>query len=116
MCMRTTLVIPDAVYRELKRRAAETGKTISGLATEFIRRGLSTEPRTGDLPPLPTASLGRPLVDVSDREALYRALEAERDRRLYGVEAEADEAGKRGEPSASGGERGAPNPGDTGGE
>lgn len=69
--MRTTLVIPDAVYRELKRRAAETGKTISGLATEFIRRGLSTEPPSPDLSPLPTFSLGKPLVDVADREALY---------------------------------------------
>lgn len=114
--MRTTLVIPDAVYRELKRRAAETGETISGLATEFIRRGLSSEPRAGDVPPLPTASLGPPLIDLSDREALYRALDAERDRRLYGGQAEADERGERGVPSAGGDEKGAPNSGDAGGE
>ncbi len=76
--MRTTLVIPDAVYRELKRRAAETGKTISGLATEFIRRGLSTEPPSSDLSPLPTFSLGKPLVDVADREALYELFDRDK--------------------------------------
>lgn len=97
--MRTTLVIPDGVYRELKRRAAETGRTISGLASEFIRRGLSEEPRAVALPPLPTADLGPPLVDLNDRDALYRVLDGERDRRLYGSR----EGGTGGEADARGG-------------
>lgn len=76
--MRTTLVIPDAVYRKLKRKAAETGKTISGLATELIRRGLAEEPERVELPPLPTFDAGPPLVDVSDREALFELFDRER--------------------------------------
>lgn len=78
--MRTTLVIPDAVYRELKQRAAKTGKTISGLVTELVRRGLTAEPEPVDLPPLPAFDLGPPLVDVSDREALLELFDRERAR------------------------------------
>lgn len=104
--MRTTLIIPDAVYRALKRRAAETGKTVSGLVTEFIRRGLAEQPEPADLPALPTARLGAPRVDVSDREALYRLLDAERDRSLYGS-AEGDLGMERhDEPRDASGERG----------
>lgn len=80
--MRTTLIIPDAVYRELKRRAAEAGKTISGLATELIRRGLSQEqPSAVELPPLPTFDLGPALVDVADRDALYDLFDRDGDSR-----------------------------------
>lgn len=76
LCMRTTLVIPDAVYRELKQRAAEEGRTLSGLVTELLRRGLEAEPERGELSPLPTFDAGRPRVDLSDRDALFEALEA----------------------------------------
>lgn len=75
--MRTTLVLPDAVYRELKRRAAERDETLSGLVTEYVRRGLEEE--TGeaeDLDPLPSYPLGAPEVDVADRDALQRAYDA----------------------------------------
>lgn len=75
--MRTTLVIPDAVYRALKRRAAERDETISGLVTEFIRRGLADEPAASEeLDPLPSVALGPPRVDVADRDALYRLFDA----------------------------------------
>lgn len=75
--MRTTLVIPDSVYRALKRRAVERDETISGLVTEFIRRGLAQEPAASEeLQPLPALALGRPRVDVSDRDALYRLFDA----------------------------------------
>lgn len=73
--MRTTLVIPDGVYRDLKRRAAERGETISALATEFLRRGLAGEGEVPEPPPLPTFEAGRPRVDLADREALFEAME-----------------------------------------
>lgn len=73
--MKTTLIIPDHLVRELKRLAARRGKTLSAVVAEVLRRGLA-EPRGGvKLPPLPAHRMGRPAVDVADREALYRAME-----------------------------------------
>lgn len=85
--MRTTLVIPDAVYRALKARAAEAGRTISGLATEFIRRGLEGPSTAAELDPLPTFDAGRLLADPADRAALRDAVDRPKDLELYGPEA-----------------------------
>ena len=38
--MKTTLIIPDPVFRDLKRHAAERGETLSALVTECLRQGL----------------------------------------------------------------------------
>ncbi len=76
--MKTTLVIPDPLFRELKRRAVERGQTLSALVTDYLQRGLAEPPRAAGgrhLPPLPTFSAGRSLVDVADREALYDTME-----------------------------------------
>ncbi|MGH7341364.1 MAG: CopG family transcriptional regulator [Candidatus Rokuibacteriota bacterium] len=72
--MKTTLILPDHVVRELKRRAARRGETLSAVVAEALRRGLAAEEPT-DLPPLPTHRMGKPLVDIADRDALYRAME-----------------------------------------
>lgn len=72
-CMKkTTLIIPDRIFRELKRCATERGRTISSLATEFLRKGLAEPEQSGELPPLPVfEGTGPPLVDVADCDALY---------------------------------------------
>jgi len=72
--MKTTLIIPDALMRELKRRAAKRGETLSAIVAEALRRGIA-EPPAGRLPPLPVHAMGRPQVDLADRDALYRAME-----------------------------------------
>jgi hypothetical protein len=72
--MKTTLILPDSLVRALKHRAAEQGTTLSAVVAEALRRGLE-EPSATDLPPLPTYRMGPPLVDVADRDALYRAME-----------------------------------------
>jgi hypothetical protein len=72
--MKTTLIIPDTLMRELKRRAARRGETLSAVVAEALRRGLD-EPAPAELPPLPVHAMGRPLVDVADRDALLRAME-----------------------------------------
>ena len=82
--MKTTLIIPDPVFRDLKRRAAERGTTLSELATELLHKGLAEKAKPIKLPPLPSFDAGPPLVDVANRDALYELLEAERDERLYG--------------------------------
>jgi hypothetical protein len=82
--MKTTLIIPDPVFDDLKRQAAKRGTTLSALATDLLRQGLATRPKREKLPPMPTFNCGRLLVDVADRDALYEALDAGRDERLYG--------------------------------
>lgn len=75
--MKTTLILPDHVVRELKRRAAKRGETLSAVVAEALRRGLAATDAPAELPPLPTYRMGPPLVDLADRDALYRAMEEE---------------------------------------
>ena len=72
--MKTTLQIDDGVMRDLKMRAARDGRTMSELVETALRRLLEERPAEKDLPPLPVM-MARELVDVSDRDALYRAME-----------------------------------------
>ena len=83
--MKTTIVIPDPIFRALKRRAAESNASLSAMATEFLLRGLREKKKPKRMGPLPSFSAGRMLVNVADREELYRVLDAERDARLYGA-------------------------------
>lgn len=73
--MKTTLIIPDHLVRELKRRAARRGQTLSAVVAEVLRQGLEAPPADEELRPLPTYRMGRPKVDVADRDALYRAMD-----------------------------------------
>jgi hypothetical protein len=73
--MKTTLIIPDPVFRDLKRQAAERGTTMSELTTELLRRGLADRPKPKRLPPLPSFDMGREKVNVADRNALYETME-----------------------------------------
>ncbi|MBI3450859.1 MAG: ribbon-helix-helix protein, CopG family [Acidobacteria bacterium] len=77
--MKTTLIIHDTVMERLKERAAKTGCTISELVEDALRLFLKEKPKTNHLPPLPTLNLGPFLVDITDREALYAALEDDGD-------------------------------------
>lgn len=72
--MKTTLILPDNLVRALKRRAADRATTLSEVVAEALRLGLEKEPRS-ELPPLPVYRMGTARVDVSDREALYQAME-----------------------------------------
>jgi len=84
--VKTTLLIPDSVFDDLKRQAARRGMTLSALAAELLRKGLSERPKPVKLPPLPSFKVGwPPKVDIADRDALYDVLDAERDERLYGI-------------------------------
>ena len=82
--METTLILDDAVVRELREEAARRGTTLSALVETAVRRILTerptpeTETEPDELPPLPSWNLGKPLVDVADREALDEVIDAER--------------------------------------
>lgn len=68
-------IIPDAVYREIKWRAATGRRTISDLITELLQSGLRAQPATPKpRAPLPAFDMGAAQVDLADRDALERAL------------------------------------------
>jgi plasmid stability protein len=73
--MKTTLMIPDHVFRELKRRAARQGETLSAVVAEALRRGLAEPEGVVELAPMPVVRMGKPKVDLADRDALHRAMD-----------------------------------------
>jgi len=73
--MKTTLNIDDGVMVRLRREAARTGRTMSELVETALRGLLQAKSTTVELQPLPSFTSGGALVDVADREALYRAME-----------------------------------------
>lgn len=73
--MKTTLNIDQSVMAALKREAARRGCTMSELVESALRLQLQQKRQHQGLPPLPTFKSGGELVDIADREALYRAME-----------------------------------------
>jgi hypothetical protein len=75
--MRTTLVIDDALFRELKRRAAEQNRTLSAVTQDALRRGLAaTAPSRRRKPGrLLAFAMGAPRGDLAARNQLYDVLD-----------------------------------------
>jgi plasmid stability protein len=77
-CMRTTLDLDDELIRAVKRRAADSGRTMTEVLEDALREGL--RPPSG-------ASAGyrfawktvrgelRPGIDLADRDSLFEAME-----------------------------------------
>ncbi len=86
--MKTTLNIDDTVMAELKREAARQGRTMSELVENALRLFFRAQRKRPKIPPLPTFHGGVELVDIADRNALYDAMEGDRDQRLYGSKKE----------------------------
>lgn len=77
--MKTTLIIPDSVMAELKQEAARQGRTMSELVEMALRKLLESQKKPPKkLLKLPSFGMGRALVDIADRDALYRAMEEEK--------------------------------------
>ncbi len=78
--MKTTLNIDDSVMQRLREEAARRGATMSSLVEAGLRLVLAPEapkPQPEELPELPSWNGGRFLVNIDDREALYRVLDEE---------------------------------------
>lgn len=80
-CMRTTLDLDDDLMRTVKRRAAETGRTLTALIESALRELLRREaeapgPYTLEWPVVEGRAL--PGVDVTDRDALLERMEGRR--------------------------------------
>jgi hypothetical protein len=77
--MRTTLEISDEVMRRTKEKAAREGKTMTELVESALRSMLAERPRGGDkLLPLPSFDMGKPQIDIADRDALYDLFDQDR--------------------------------------
>lgn len=72
--MKTTLSLDDSLRALLKQEAARQGKTMSEIVECALRLLLQPKQRPPPLPPLPSFESGGALVDIADREALYRAM------------------------------------------
>jgi len=75
--MRTTLILDDALFRELKKRAAQERRTLTEVTQEALRLGLERRgvARRKRRVKLASFSMGRPRVDLADRERLQEALD-----------------------------------------
>lgn len=73
--MKTTLNIDDSVMARLRQEAARSGRTMSELVETALRNLLHSRRDRAPLPPLPAFDSGGALVDIADRDALYRAME-----------------------------------------
>jgi hypothetical protein len=79
---RTTLDLDASILEQLRRRAASERKSMGQVASERLAVGLE-ENAPGELSPLrwPSKRMGKPRVDLEDRDALWRALEEQRPER-----------------------------------
>ena len=75
MKVRTTVNIDNNVMQRLKRESARQGRTMSEMIETAVRRLMSEQRPRAEIEPLPTFRSGGTLVDISDRDALYQAME-----------------------------------------
>lgn len=76
--MRTTLNIQDDLMRRVKKRAAETGTTITEVVEDALRAAVAGQaPRKGRyaLAWQPIAGRTLPGIELGDRDSLYEAME-----------------------------------------
>jgi plasmid stability protein len=76
--VRTTIRIDDDLYRQVKAKAARSGRTVAAVLEDAVRRGLnpSEQSAAGRYAVRPTGRGGlRPGVDLSSNAALAEAMD-----------------------------------------
>lgn len=76
--MRTTLNLDESLLEELRRRSARDEKSIGEVASEALARGLAESAPVPTPPEWTSRDLGRPYVDIDDKDALNAALDGRR--------------------------------------
>lgn len=77
--MRTTITLPDALLRQLKTRASQTGRTLNAVVEDAVRAALLRRNAIDSTPiVLPTFRGNglRPGVDLDDSAALLDLMDA----------------------------------------
>ena len=76
---RTTLDLDPEVLRDLRRRSARDGKSMGQVASELLARAVAQD---ADVPApafvWTSGNLGRSRVDLEDKDAVSRVLDADR--------------------------------------
>jgi len=75
--MRTTIDIDDPILKEVKKLQKTEGKSLGRLVSDLLARALREGKSAGQKPPPPgwiSKSMGA-RIDLSDKEALYSAME-----------------------------------------
>ena len=78
--MRTTLNLPDDIYRDLKIRSAQEGVTVTSAVEEALRAYLASSRSSRQsitLPVLPETGGPRLGIDLADPETVYDLLHGE---------------------------------------
>lgn len=81
--MRTTMNLPDDLYRAARVRAAEEGRTVTSLLEEALRALLERStpaPEPYRVTPIPMGLPGEPPFDIADNSAVLDYLDAHDDR------------------------------------
>jgi len=73
--MKTTVVLDDALVARLKREAARRNRSMSEIVEMALHLLFKAPRRATRLPKLPRYGMGKELVDIADRDALYDAME-----------------------------------------
>jgi hypothetical protein len=76
--MRTTIRIDDELYREVKTKAARSGRTVAAVLEDAVRRGLeSSEQRVAVRYTVRPVGMGglRPGVDISSNAAVAEVMD-----------------------------------------
>ncbi len=77
-CMRTTLDLDDELMRAVKRRAADTGRTMTEVLEDALREGLRPPSVAGDGYRFEWKTVRGTLragIDLADRNSLFEAME-----------------------------------------
>ena len=79
--MRTTLVIPDPLYKRAKLYAEKQHKNLSEVFSEALDERLTRDDQAVCEPravyKVKPVSMGSPAVDISDRESLFNTMDEE---------------------------------------
>lgn len=71
ICMRTTINLPDELYRATRVRAAQEGRTVTSVLEEALRRFLADDERVGDYQVRPLSGAAVPAgLGVDDNAAV----------------------------------------------
>lgn len=77
--MRTTVILPDELYRQVKERARAEDRTVTSFMEDALRRELARRETIGPvdvhLAPPSGSRDHRPLVDLTDKDAVQDLLD-----------------------------------------
>ena len=73
--MKTTLVINDTLLARVRVEAARQNRTMSEIVEMALHLLFHGPKRPARPPKIPTFNMGKELVDIADRDALYDAME-----------------------------------------